>query len=163
MAGPPQTDDSYTGFEWIDFRDTEASVISFVRFARDRQDFLVFCCNFTPVPRHNYRIGVPRSGVYLEAFNTDSEMFGGSNVGNMGETFAGNESSHGRPASISITLPPLAVVVFKPQPVEHLDSDHSRSTVNRLIEYPIAAPINTSDTKCADKLSLENPTAAATP
>jgi 1,4-alpha-glucan branching enzyme len=109
-----EVDDSYSGFEWIDFRDVEESVISFVRFALDREDFLVFCCNFTPVPRHNYRIGVPRGGVYSEVFNTDSAMFGGSNLGNLGETIAGDHSSHGRPASISITLPPLAVVVFKP-------------------------------------------------
>jgi 1,4-alpha-glucan branching enzyme len=92
----------------------EASVISFVRFGRDREDFLVFCCNFTPVPRQNYRIGVPRAGVYREVFNTDADMFGGSNVGNLGETVAVDASSHGRPASMWITLPPLAVVVFKP-------------------------------------------------
>jgi 1,4-alpha-glucan branching enzyme len=113
-----EVDDGYSGFEWIDFRDVEESVISFVRFARDREDFLVFCCNFTPVPRYNYRIGVPRGGVYAEVFNTDSAMFGGSNMGNMGETFGHDHSSHGRPASISITLPPLAVVVFKPTPVK---------------------------------------------
>ncbi len=113
-----EVDDGYAGFEWIDFRDLEESVISFVRFARDREDFLVFVCNFTPVPRDNYRIGVPRAGLYLEVFNTDSSMFGGSNVGNMGETIGHPESSHGRPASINITLPPLAVVVFKPMPVK---------------------------------------------
>jgi 1,4-alpha-glucan branching enzyme len=109
-----QVDDSYAGFEWIDFHDVEASVISFVRFARDRDDFLIFCCNFTPVPRHNYRIGVPRGGVYRELFNTDADMFGGSNLGNLGETIAVDAPSHGRPASMWITLPPLAVVVFKP-------------------------------------------------
>jgi 1,4-alpha-glucan branching enzyme len=108
-----EVDDSYAGFEWIDFHDVEGSVISFVRFARNREEFLVFCCNFTPVPRHNYKIGVPRSGVYREVFNTDADMFGGSNLGNLGETFAGNAPSHGRPASTWITLPPLAVVVFK--------------------------------------------------
>jgi 1,4-alpha-glucan branching enzyme len=109
-----EVDDSYAGFEWIDFHDVEASVISFVRFARNQEDFLVFCCNFTPVPRHNYKIGVPRSGVYREVFNTDADMFGGSNLGNLGETVAADAPSHGRPASMWITLPPLAVVVFKP-------------------------------------------------
>jgi 1,4-alpha-glucan branching enzyme len=108
-----EVDDSYAGFEWIDFHDVEASVIIFVRFARNREDFLVFCCNFTPVPRHNYKIGVPRGGVYREVFNTDADMFGGSNLGNLGETFAAGAPSHGRPASMWITLPPLAVVVFK--------------------------------------------------
>jgi 1,4-alpha-glucan branching enzyme len=109
-----EVDDSYAGFEWIDFHDVEESVIIFVRFARNREDFLVFGCNFTPVPRHNYKIGVPRGGVYREVFNTDADMFGGSNLGNLGETFASDAPSHGRPASMWITLPPLAVVVFKP-------------------------------------------------
>ena len=109
-----EVDDSYSGFEWIDFNDVSGSSISFVRYARDREDFLVFACNFTPVPRHNYRIGVPRGGVYREVFNTDAAMFGGSNMGNMGEKTADDFASHGHPASIRITLPPLAVVVFKP-------------------------------------------------
>jgi 1,4-alpha-glucan branching enzyme len=109
-----EVEDSYDGFEWIDFRDVNGSSISFIRYARDREDFLVFACNFTPVPRHDYRIGVPRGGAYREVFNTDAAMFGGSNMGNMGETIADDFASHGRPASIRITLPPLAVVVFKP-------------------------------------------------
>jgi 1,4-alpha-glucan branching enzyme len=108
-----QVDDDYSGFEWIDFRDAEASTISFLRYSRNRQEFLVFCCNFTPVPRHNYRIGVPQRGRYAEIFNTDSEMFGGSNMGNSGAVWADEIASHGRPASLSITVPPLAVVVFK--------------------------------------------------
>ena len=57
-----EVDDSYQGFEWIDFRDSQSSVISFIRFARDREDFIVFCFNLTPVPRHNYRVGVPKPG-----------------------------------------------------------------------------------------------------
>ena len=109
-----EVDDDYAGFEWIDFHDAEASVIAFLRFARNREEFLLFCCNFTPVPRHNYRIGAPRPGRYREIFNTDAEMFGGSNVGNLGELNAAEVSHHGRPASLSVTLPPLAVAVFKP-------------------------------------------------
>jgi 1,4-alpha-glucan branching enzyme len=109
-----EVEDSYSGFEWIDFRDAEASVICFLRFAKDREDFLVFACNFTPVPRYHYRIGVPQAGVYREIFNTDSEMFGGSNLGNGGLATAVPIQRHGRPASMAITLPPLAVVVFKP-------------------------------------------------
>ena len=108
-----QVDDDYSGFEWIDFRDSESSVIAFLRYSRNRQEFLVICCNFTPVPRHNYRIGVPVRGHYTEIFNTDSEMFGGSNMGNSGAVWADDIASHGRPASLSVTLPPLAVVVFK--------------------------------------------------
>ena len=110
-----QVDDSYSGFDWIDFRDTESSVIAFLRFAKNRDDFLVFACNFTPVPRRGYRIGVPRPGAYREIFNSDAAMFGGSNLGNGGRASAEPVPSHGLPASMSITLPPLAVVIFKPQ------------------------------------------------
>jgi 1,4-alpha-glucan branching enzyme len=109
-----QVDDSYSGFEWIDFHDADSSIIAFVRFARDREDFLVFCCNFTPVPRHGYRIGVPKPGWYREVFNSDSEFFGGSNLGNGGGVLAEGVPSHGRPASVCLTLPPLAVVALKP-------------------------------------------------
>jgi 1,4-alpha-glucan branching enzyme len=108
-----EVDDDYSGFEWIDFRDSEASVISFGRFARDRRNFLVFCCNFTPVPRHFYRIGVPAAGVYREILNTDAAMFGGSNMGNGGAATAEKVESHGRPFSLRLTLPPLAVIAFK--------------------------------------------------
>jgi 1,4-alpha-glucan branching enzyme len=109
-----EVDDSYQGFEWIDFHDTEQSVILFARFARDRGDFLVFCCNFTPVPRQGYRVGLPRGGRYREIFNSDAEMFGGSNVGNLGFIDAEDVPFQSRPASAAITLPPLAVVILKP-------------------------------------------------
>ncbi len=114
-----QVDDNYAGFEWIDFRDAETSVISFLRFAKDREDFLVFVCNFTPVVRYGYCIGVPRTGRYREILNTDADMFGGSNVGNGGSAIAQEIPAHGRPASLSITLPPLAVIAFKPELPEH--------------------------------------------
>ena len=109
-----QVDDEYSGFEWIDFRDSESSVISFVRYAQNRDDFIVIACNFTPVVRYGYHIGVPRAGAYREIFNSDAAMFGGSNVGNCGGVTAGEIPDHGRPASMSITLPPLGVVLFKP-------------------------------------------------
>ncbi len=108
-----EVDDDFHGFEWIDFHDVEASVISFVRYAQNRDDFIVFACNFTPVPRTSYRIGVPKEGFYREILNTDSEMFGGSNMGNGGYAAAEAVPCHGRPASFRITLPPLAVVAFK--------------------------------------------------
>jgi 1,4-alpha-glucan branching enzyme len=110
-----EVDDNFSGFEWIDFRDSESSIISFVRFAKDRQDFIVFACNFTPVVRYGYRIGVPRAGRYREILNTDSSMFGGSNVGNDGSAATQDIAFHSHPASLSITLPPLAVVAFKPE------------------------------------------------
>ena len=109
-----EVDDTYHGFEWIDLQDSESSIITFLRFARNREDFIVFACNFTPVPREGYRIGVPRAGLYRELFNTDSELFGGANLGNAGAVMAEEIPFHGRPASINVTIPPLAVVAFKP-------------------------------------------------
>ena len=109
-----EVDDTYHGFEWIDLQDAESSIITFIRFARNREDFIVFACNFTPVPRGGYRIGVPRGGLYRELFNTDSELFGGANLGNAGAVMAEDIPHHGRSASLVITLPPLAVVAFKP-------------------------------------------------
>jgi 1,4-alpha-glucan branching enzyme len=109
-----EVDDTYHGFEWIDLQDSESSIITFIRFARNREDFIVFACNFTPVPREGYRIGVPRAGLYRELFNTDSELFGGANLGNAGAVMAEEIPFHGRPASINVTIPPLAVVAFKP-------------------------------------------------
>jgi 1,4-alpha-glucan branching enzyme len=108
-----EVDDSYQGFEWIDLQDSESSIITFIRFARNREDFIVFACNFTPVPREGYRIGVPKAGLYRELFNTDSELFGGANLGNAGAVWADEIAFHGRPASLNVTIPPLAVVAFK--------------------------------------------------
>jgi 1,4-alpha-glucan branching enzyme len=108
-----EVDDSYHGFEWIDLQDSESSIITFIRFARNREDFIVFACNFTPVPREGYRIGVPKAGLYRELFNTDSELFGGANLGNAGAVMAEEMPFHGRPASLNVTIPPLAVVAFK--------------------------------------------------
>jgi len=110
-----QVDDDYHGFEWIDFHDADSSVIIFARFAQDRENFLVFCCNFTPVPRIGYRIGLPQRCGYREILNTDAEMFGGSNIGNGGWVQAEDRPSHGQPASAKIVLPPLSVVVLKPE------------------------------------------------
>ncbi len=110
-----EVDFQYKGFEWIDFRDMENSVISFLRRAADESKFLLFCCNFTPVPRLNYRIGVPEPGLYREIFNTDSELYGGSNMGNGGQVWAQPIAEHHRQHSVNIALPPLAVVIFELQ------------------------------------------------
>jgi len=109
-----EVDFNYWGFEWMDFRDTEQSIISFMRKAKNPDDLLVVACNFTPLPRYKYRIGVPRPGFYKEILNSDSSEYGGSNMGNSGGISAEEIKWHGRLYSISITLPPLAVVVFKP-------------------------------------------------
>jgi 1,4-alpha-glucan branching enzyme len=108
-----QVDFHYTGFEWVDFHDWEASIIAFLRRAEDPSDFLLFCCNFTPVPRQGYEFGVPEAGFYEEVLNTDSELFGGSNMGNGGCVSSRPIPKHDRPYSIAVTLPPLAVVAFR--------------------------------------------------
>ncbi|HYA32264.1 MAG TPA: 1,4-alpha-glucan branching protein GlgB [Thermodesulfovibrionales bacterium] len=110
-----ERDSDHKGFEWIDFHDVEGSVISFLRRAKAHEDFLVFACNFTPVPRPDYRIGVPAPGFYDEILNSDSSLYGGSNVGNAGGVFADNARKHHRPYSIKITLPPLSVLILKPR------------------------------------------------
>jgi 1,4-alpha-glucan branching enzyme len=110
-----EVDYEQRGFEWIDIRDVEKSIIIFARFAKNREDLLVFCCNFTPMERVAYQVGLPHAGRYREIFNTDSEMFGGSNLGNGGWVRALEEEYHGRPASAQVTLPPLGVIVLKPE------------------------------------------------
>ena len=102
------------GFEWIDCMNRHDSMISFIRKAEDPNDFLVVAANFTPVVRHGYRLGVPRAGFYSEIFNSDSLFYAGSNVGNFPGCAADWTPHHGRPASLSLTLPPLATVVLKP-------------------------------------------------
>jgi 1,4-alpha-glucan branching enzyme len=108
-----EVDFEYSGFEWIDFSDVEKSIISFMRRAEGPGDDLIVACNFTPVPRTNYRIGVPEEGFYREILNSDAAMFGGSNMGNAGGVNADLVPKHRHQCSISITLPPLGVVVFK--------------------------------------------------
>ena len=110
-----EVDFQYWGFEWIDFHDSENSIISFVRRAKQRDDYLVIVCNFTPTPHYNYRIGLPEAGGYREIFNSDAEIFGGSNMGNGGYIQAEPTESHGRPASAKLIIPPLGVMAFKPE------------------------------------------------
>ena len=99
------------GFRWIDCHDTEQSTLSYLRQGRDGK-YVVVALNFTPVPRTDYRLGVPSLGRYREIFNSDSEFYGGSNLGNGLEITAEAKSWMGFPASIRLTLPPLAGVVL---------------------------------------------------
>jgi 1,4-alpha-glucan branching enzyme len=110
-----EVDFDYRGFEWIDFHDVEGSVLSFLRRGKDQDDFTVFVCNFTPVPRTKYRLGVPAPGVYREILNSDSSLYWGSNMGNAGEVSADPIPFQLRTYSINVTLPPLSVLIFKPQ------------------------------------------------
>ena len=108
-----QVDFHWPGFEWVDFHDADHSVISFIRRAEDPKNWLLFCCNFTPTPHTGYVFGVPEDGFYREILNTDSEIYGGSNMGNGSGVASRPVPMHGRKQSIAITLPPLAVVVFR--------------------------------------------------
>jgi len=99
------------GFEWIDCHDAEQSVISYIRKTGNR--FVIVALNFTPVPRHNYRIGVPQPGSYREVYNSDSAYYAGSNLGNLGEIAAEQIPWMNRPYSIQLTLPPLGGVILQ--------------------------------------------------
>jgi 1,4-alpha-glucan branching enzyme len=108
-----ERDATYQGFEWIDFHDIENTVVSFRRIADDPNDDLVILCNFTPVPRFDYRIGVPRGGRYREVLNSDAAIYGGSNLGNAGMVETEPVPSHGHPHSLLPLLPPLGILVLK--------------------------------------------------
>jgi 1,4-alpha-glucan branching enzyme len=101
------------GFSWIDCNDSDQGVISFLRQGKDGQGTVVVVCHFTPVVRRNYRVGVPIAGFYKECLNTDAEKYGGGNVGNEGGVTALPETMHGRPFSVSITLPPFATLILE--------------------------------------------------
>jgi 1,4-alpha-glucan branching enzyme len=101
------------GFEWIDCNDSESSVISFLRKGKSSENGILVTCNFTPVPRANYRIGVPRGGFWRAVLNSDAREYGGGGIGNKGGVEAAPVSLHGRPHSLTLTLPPLAAVFFK--------------------------------------------------
>jgi 1,4-alpha-glucan branching enzyme len=110
-----EVDFNADGFRWVDANDSENSVIAFVRFAQDPADHTIAVVNFTPVPRQEYRIGVPSAGGYREVLNSDAEMYGGSNVGNWGRVECITEPSHGYPYSLSLTVPPLGFLLLKPE------------------------------------------------
>ena len=110
-----ELDFDHHGFEWVDCHNWEESVLAFLRKGKNPDDFLLTACNFTPVPRTNHRIGVSKLGYYREVLNSDSEYYGGSNIGNVMGAHAEKIPWHGRPYSIEIVLPPLSVCVFKPE------------------------------------------------
>ena len=109
-----ELDSDPAGFEWIDCNDVTRSVLSFLRKGSREEDQLLFVCNFTPMPRHNYRVGAPQGGLWKEIINSDATLYGGSGQGNMGGLEASPLAMHGRPWSLSLTAPPLGIVVFKP-------------------------------------------------
>jgi 1,4-alpha-glucan branching enzyme len=109
-----QEDFSSAGFEWVDCGDAENSVLSYLRRGHDPEDLLLVVCNFTPVPRENYAVGVPRGGWWAECLNSDARLYGGSGQGNLGGAEAAPVPAHGRYHSLRLTLPPLAALIMKP-------------------------------------------------
>jgi len=108
-----EIDFDWQGFEWIDCQDYEQSIISFMRKGKDKDDFIIVICNFTPIVRDMYRIGVPENGAYEELFNSDWEVFGGSGQANSGLIQTENVEWHNRAFSINLRLPPLATIYLK--------------------------------------------------
>jgi 1,4-alpha-glucan branching enzyme len=104
------------GFEWVDCNNAEESVIGFLRKGKTADDLVLVACNFTPVPRHNYRIGVPRGGRWDEMLNSDAPYYGGSGQGNLGGVMAEPLAWHGHSHLLNVTLPPLGIVIFKAPP-----------------------------------------------
>ncbi len=131
-------DDTYEGFEWVDFHDADDSVLSFVRKGSDGSCIL-FVVNATPVVRHDYRVGAPGEGWYEEILNTDAETYGGSNVGNYGGQQGQPIWWQGHSHSLMLTLPPLSVCAFKrlsspgPEPAAAGDSIQEEGTDNKLV------------------------------
>jgi 1,4-alpha-glucan branching enzyme len=111
-----QLDGDPAGFEWIDCSDTENSVLSLLRKGREGAPDVLAVFNFTPVVRGTYRLGVPQSGFWREALNSDASCYGGNGLGNLGGVAARSENAHGRPLSLELTLPPLAALFFIREP-----------------------------------------------
>lgn len=108
-----QLDTDPAGFEWVDCNDSATSVLSLLRKAKSPQEKVLIVCNFTPVPRPSYRVGVPRGGFWRELLNSDAREYGGSGMGNQGGLHAEPQPAHGRPYSLNLVLPPLAAVFLK--------------------------------------------------
>ncbi len=108
-----EIDSDSHGFEWIDCNNSQSSVISFLRRGKTPGDELIVVCNFTPVPREEYQVGVPDGGYWREILNSDAAIYGGGNVGNRGGLETREESTHGRPYYLNLRVPPLGCLIFK--------------------------------------------------
>jgi 1,4-alpha-glucan branching enzyme len=108
-----QADHDHAGFNWIDCNDRENSVLSFLRQTSDGKNHTVTILNLTPVPRPNYRVGVPKAGHWREVLNSDAAIYGGSNQGNLGGVKAQDRPFHGQSHSAEFLLPPLSAIVFQ--------------------------------------------------
>jgi 1,4-alpha-glucan branching enzyme len=110
-----ELDSEPAGFEWVDCNDAPRSIISLLRKGKGPKDRILIACNFTPVPREKYRVGVPMGGWWKEVLNSDGKEYAGSGMGNGGGAMAEQKVQHGRPFSLELTLPPLAAVFLRPQ------------------------------------------------
>jgi 1,4-alpha-glucan branching enzyme len=106
-------DTDASGFEWVDCNDNLTSTISLLRKSDSAKDTVLVVCNFTPIPRADYRVGVPEGGYWRELLNSDAVEYGGSDIGNFGGVTAENVPAHGRPFSLKLTLPPLGALFLK--------------------------------------------------
>ncbi|MFN8856222.1 MAG: 1,4-alpha-glucan branching enzyme, partial [Planctomycetaceae bacterium] len=102
------------GFRWISCDDAVNSAYSWIRHAKNQRDSVIVVMNCTPVPREGYRVGIPTAGYFVELFNSDASIYGGSNLGNLGGIYSEPVPQHGLPHSLKITLPPLAVLILRP-------------------------------------------------
>jgi 1,4-alpha-glucan branching enzyme len=109
-----EVDFEYPGFEWVDFHDADSSIIVFLRWSRDRSRHVVVACNFTPVPRYGYRVGVPEASFYRETLNTDAVEYGGSGITNSPGQQAIYQPWQSQPFALELTLPPLGVAILRP-------------------------------------------------
>jgi len=110
-----RADHEQSGFEWIDCKDSENSILTYLRKDPESNGVLLVVCNFTPAVRRNYRVGVPAKGLWREVLNSDARDYGGSGQGNMGGVETTPVPFHGREHSICIVLPPLGILIFKPE------------------------------------------------
>lgn len=113
------------GFSWIDVHDSDNSVVSFMRRGTEKDDTIIFACNFTPVPRHGYRMGVPDAGTYDELVNSDATRYGGSGIENGQPMISEPIYWQSCPHSIVLTLPPLSTIILKRQPGSREDTEPS--------------------------------------
>ncbi len=109
-----EVDVDWPGFAWIQCDDWQNCVYAYLRYSKDRQDFVLVVLNMTPVPREDYRVGVPRPGYYMEVINSDAAVYGGGDVGNCGGAATLPTDAHGHPQCLSLRLPPLGMLILKP-------------------------------------------------
>ena len=118
-----ELDFSPKGFEWINVSDSDRSIFSFIRYSKSRNKYLIFIFNFTPVVYNSYIVGVPGKISFVELLNSDSELYGGSNVGNLGRVVSQNTPSDSKPYSVSLNIPPLGSLILMPEQRELLDPE----------------------------------------